>query len=84
MTAPRLSHQPALQQLIARPGAGFDPRVGVPVSASPPPSRQAIGRDARVPAYLFVLPHQDCTSVSTVSSHGGLTECGQITGVAGG
>jgi hypothetical protein len=77
MTALSISYQPALQQLIACPGACFDPRVGVPVSASLPSCRQAVGRGARVPAFLPNLLHS-LRSVGTSSRcREGLAPCGQ-------
>ncbi len=62
MIALPLSYRGASSSSIARPGTRFDPRVGVPVSASLPRRRQAVGRGARVPAYLFFLPHLERSS----------------------
>lgn len=84
MIALRPFHRAELHPPIARPVTSPDRRVGVLLSAPMPSSRQARGIGASVSAYLLTLLHRLAPSVTTVMSHGGLTECGQLKGAAGG
>lgn len=51
MIALPLTHRAALMPAIAYPACCSERRVGVPVPASLPSCRQAVGRGAVVPAY---------------------------------
>ena len=62
MIANRLSHHAVLTPVIAHPVPRSDRRVGVPLPASLPRRRQAVGRGARVPAFLANLLHLESSS----------------------
>lgn len=78
MIALRLFHRRALQPAIARPACCSERRVGVPVPASLPRRRQAVGRGARVPAFLANLLHSDASPSSSSRCREGVARCGQI------